>query len=697
MPSRMNKAKNLVARPDRVDFRDRPYLPPLTSLPAQWPHTELVQEHLDDYVKNGLILDQGEEGACTGFGLAAVINYIFWRNHRQRAPANRLLLDKNVEDLRPLRVSSHMLYTNAKIYDEWEGEDYEGSSCRGAMKGWHKHGVCAEESWNPDIGLQADGWQIDAALRPVGAYYRIDAKSIADMQAAIFETGSIYCSADVHAGWDRPRSKANLGSMFISRIDYKPKKEGGHAFSLVGYTDEGFIVQNSWNKDWGSNGFALLTYEDWIQNGFDAWAAALGAPMQGKAPATAGRNSLISLALQSHTTVKSGSSAQPVPPWSEERAYLHAVIMGNDGKLLNRIVGAVKATDALDRVLVQEIEKSKHSHVAIYVHGGLNEEDSAIDRARRLGPWFEANGIHPVFLIWRTGVMESLLGIAGDELEKFEKQEKALRAKGWGSAVEAALNALAEAKDRAFEAAAEKLIGKAVWTQMKQNAAMAASGTEPLAAILTRLKAHANKCTFHLLGHSAGAIMIGHLLDVAGQPSAKLNFKTCGLFAPACRLDFAAEKYGKAMQLGGPLGKATLDVDILTDKAETADSVGKIYGKSLLYLVSRALEDHHKMPLLGLQICAKPDEAPKKPGMEIDKTLQTAAYASWTANVMKTKRATVQSFSGPKVKAASNKFIDIAHGSFDNDIAIVEASMRRMLNLKPDEKLPTPIKDLTGF
>lgn len=28
----------------------------------------------------------------------------------------------------------------ARRYGEWPGENYEGSSARGAMKGWHQHG-----------------------------------------------------------------------------------------------------------------------------------------------------------------------------------------------------------------------------------------------------------------------------------------------------------------------------------------------------------------------------------------------------------------------------------------------------------------------------------------------------------------------------------------------------------------------------
>ena len=44
-------------------------------------------------------------------------------------------------------VSPRMFYELARRYDEWPGDDYEGSSCRGALKGWHKHGACAERLW----------------------------------------------------------------------------------------------------------------------------------------------------------------------------------------------------------------------------------------------------------------------------------------------------------------------------------------------------------------------------------------------------------------------------------------------------------------------------------------------------------------------------------------------------------------------
>ncbi|WP_228278013.1 hypothetical protein, partial [Acinetobacter nosocomialis] len=86
-------------------------------------------------------------------------NYLYWLRHldtpRSKAP--------------PL-VSPRMFYELAKLYDEWPGQDYEGSSCRGALKGWHKHGVCRWDLWPYPIDKNNQGvfvrplpgWEQDA-------------------------------------------------------------------------------------------------------------------------------------------------------------------------------------------------------------------------------------------------------------------------------------------------------------------------------------------------------------------------------------------------------------------------------------------------------------------------------------------------------------------------------------------------------
>ena len=42
----------------------------------------------------------------------------------------------------------------------------------------------------------------------------------------------------------------------------------GHAMLIVGWNEQGYIVQNSWSKNWGDNGFAILPYEYEIR---EAW------------------------------------------------------------------------------------------------------------------------------------------------------------------------------------------------------------------------------------------------------------------------------------------------------------------------------------------------------------------------------------------------------------------------------------------
>src|SRR5215831_8045772 len=198
MPAVTLKGMCFDARPDRVDLRDLPYRPGLRSLPPRYPDHASIARYLQQYKNDRMILDQGQEGACTGFGLAAVINYLLWREPR-------LVSNKKKA---PPKVSERMLYQLAKFYDEWAGEDYQGSSCRGAMKGWHHHGVCSADYWpyrdaqgNVTFVKPGDGWDRDAAQRPLGVYYRIDKDSIVDMQSAIVEVGAIYVSAQVHDGW----------------------------------------------------------------------------------------------------------------------------------------------------------------------------------------------------------------------------------------------------------------------------------------------------------------------------------------------------------------------------------------------------------------------------------------------------------------------------------------------------------------
>lgn len=45
---------------------------------------------------------------------------------------------------------------------------------------------------------------------------------------------------------------------------------GGHAIAIIGYTEEGFIIRNSWGTQFGERGYVILPYED-FENFYEIW------------------------------------------------------------------------------------------------------------------------------------------------------------------------------------------------------------------------------------------------------------------------------------------------------------------------------------------------------------------------------------------------------------------------------------------
>ncbi|MCC6377612.1 MAG: peptidase C1 [Burkholderiales bacterium] len=705
------------ARPDRVDFRDVAYRPALRSLPPRYPSTGYLDKWLTTYVAAGLILDQGTEGACTGFGLACVVNYLLFV---------RAIEAKSTDGFEP--VSPRMLYELARRYDEWRGDDYEGSSCRGALKGWHKHGVCSEKLWPYPFDRDGKavfvrpnkGWEEDSVTRPLGVYYRVDRASVVDLQAAVAEIGAIYVSAKVHEGWDvLTRTRATAPPRRHADIPLIPapknsRRTGGHAFAIVGYDERGFIVQNSWGRRWGAGGFGVLGYEDWTRHATDAWTCALGVPV------TVGKDRLAATrwpgrsgwSLNSFERTTRSPDNPPDDPWpvdhsfdtkayqplSTSGAYERTLVTGNDGRICVRDLtrqGAADAEAYADDILVTKPlewfagQPGSKAKIAIYAHGGLNSEQESIARIRVLAPYFLANGVYPIFLTWRTGLDETLFSAVEDWGRRIPGAEEE-RAAGLGEWLE-------DQKDRAIEGLG-RLFGRGIWSEMRENAARGVRPGHGLDAVARKLVALSGKLggkalELHLAGHSAGAIMLGHLLERLCGPdlaAAAPRVRTATLFAPACSSRFAVARYLAAAEKG-ILAPDRLWLYVLSDENEKLDALPSpglaVYGKSLLYLVSRALDDVRCMPLLGMErallsryaYTGSREATDQWDAEEIPFVKQW--LAKWKPNAGGNRLLTIVTEHRVRDTRADD-FVQATHGSFDNNIPVLTDTIERIAGKK---------------
>ena len=661
----------LDARPDRLDLRDLIYQAPLGNLPHVYPSPDHIQSLLPAYVSAGLILDQKSEGACTGFGLAAVVNYLRWLDGA-RADATITVDD---------RVSARMLYHLARFYDEWEGEDYDGSSCRGALKGWHRHGVCREDLWPYNDGKftrPRDGWDQDALTRPLGVYYRVNKASVVDLQAAIHAVGAIYVSANVHEGWQLGKlDRESCGHDELPLIGFEDKPIGGHAFALVGYNARGFVVQNSWGERWGWKGFAVLTYEDWVAHGSDAWAVTMGVPLAGGQPCLTGKRQGPSVPQAARALSGYGGAvdAASADVWTRERAYRHTLVTGNDGQILNRLPHLRDANDAARFLaLEQPLDwfrrqgAGKPWKLVIYAHGGLNSEDDSLERIRVLGPNFIRNGIYPLFTTWKSGWSEVLANMLEDRW-KDTFGAAGIPKTGLG-------DAFIEASDRTLEVACRYLAVRGMWSEMKENVDRSTEPGRGLSELSRQLRALADAAekanvTFeaHLIGHSAGAFVGGRLLLELGRKG--LSAGSCTLLAPACDLMFTLSHFGKSIDQGW-LPAARFAMHVLSDTLELNDTVGP-YRKSLLYLISRALERLHKTPILGLETASLgPDKSRWNNDRQVQKSL-----ADWQ-KCRQQHRIDPRIWNQPRVDTGRNTAVS-SHGSFDNSQYHLQDAIERIL------------------
>ncbi|MGE8064809.1 C1 family peptidase [Pseudomonas sp. NPDC089569] len=610
--------------PDQLDLRDRLYQPPVGLQPAK-----ALMPTLWMSIKNQL-----QTNACTGFALSTVIEYLLSKGKRENKPA----------------ISPFMLYSMARRYDEIpeppnpdpdrapELSD-SGSSLRGALKGWYKQGACAADLWPnldmpPATNLPETDWWIDSVQRPLGAYYRVDPLSISDMHVALNDLGVLYASAACHSGWEVAASEATPLAKPSTRWDDYWRipcqkaglDDGGHAFVIVGYNEDGFLIQNSWGTGWGSAGYAILTYSDWQLNAMDCWAPQLGV-------ITAEH-----MAISAATTLRESPSGKVVVATSQVLANREInpfiIDLGNNGELSQTGDFRTRPEDVEDLVDFHLGEARKRwglsqndtIDIAIYAHGGLNDEKAAADAAKEWVPLLYDANIFPIFLMWETGAMQTVLDLIVDAYKQVPRSTGGF------------FSELGDAVKQFYDKRLERALatpGTLLWGEMKQNADALSGNPKSGLQILHKAFLTSNKIgkfRLHLIGHSAGSIVHSFIIDRLAKDG--LRFASLNLMAPAVRVDTF-----ERLVLPHLISK-TVDNYLqfsLTDMAENQDPTCRPYLRSLLYLVSESFEAGVRTPILGM-----------------DKYI----HASPVFNLPNFTYVTTP----------SNDSINSTHGGFDNDV-----------------------------
>ena len=171
--------------------------------------------------------DQGEEGACVGFG------WVNWHNCKPKGWMNQ------VDD-----EYAFGLYHRAQELDPWPGTDYEGTSVRAGAK------VVLERSL-----LDTYLW----------------ARSLAELDAWLLTRGPLVVASNWYNSMDR------LDSGAFSHVDIASGVRGGHCYLVYGKTGDVYHFQNSWGDGYGDGGSFYMTRTDlsllWLYGQFEAVTA----------------------------------------------------------------------------------------------------------------------------------------------------------------------------------------------------------------------------------------------------------------------------------------------------------------------------------------------------------------------------------------------------------------------------------------
>lgn len=186
-----------------------------------------VPEVVDHIPNMQPIRDQGSQGSCAAMGGSAMKE---WQEK----------IDVQLNEY----MSPQFIYNNRKDLTE------EGMYMRDLMEILKEKGDCLERTFPyGTMGEPPIETLMEASKYKILNYASIE--NIDDLKVSLYTNGPCIIAVPVYNYTER---------MWFRRPN--DQMLGGHAMCVVGYNREGFVIRNSWGKDWGKDGYCILSYED---------------------------------------------------------------------------------------------------------------------------------------------------------------------------------------------------------------------------------------------------------------------------------------------------------------------------------------------------------------------------------------------------------------------------------------------------
>ncbi len=494
-------------------------------------------------------------------------------------------------------------------------------SLRSIIKGLYHNGACSHDVFTRPLeagAMDAEARRLvdiarDARSRPLGSYYRLK-PVLNDYHAALNEVGAIYVAAEIHEGWDTRALKTNGGVIDIPGPD---GFAGGynHAFVIVGYNERGFLVLNSWGKDWGGYkltesdqaaladqyrpkrsfldrlpGVALWTYRDWAERIIDGWVLRFGVSAPDAFEYSYGEHGI--------GAFTSGRiAARTIPRHKVMGHYVHL----DDGDFVrggalpssrDDIAATVARVNSRFGKTDDTADKAPYRDVLLWIAGGSESTKELVRDIAGTREFWKNEGIYPLTVMWCSDFIEKATSLlAGTFEESFERVDKT------GDELDARIETECRGPGRAF------------WRDVKSSACRAAARDTAndaardrpaggLWAAYKELKSLDQAIRIHVVAEGAGAIALGELFNTFPDHADSDDFSRIAsitLLAPACtraHFDKTILRWRRGGRSGRALMPGTQPIRILTpdDDAERRLRVG-YYGGSILKLVQMAFEE----------------------------------------------------------------------------------------------------------